>query len=408
MQGLLQLLTALGGIIVIRRLEPNQYALYTIAFSAVGALAQMSSSGIIDGVMGIGGRVIGEPARMAALVATALRLRWRMALIVGPPITLVTIVLLLRTGAGIGETACLMALIGTILAVELQASVRLVGPWLQSRFHEIQRIELVGGCVRLGLIAVVPGLWPRALAALACTVAASFVQLRQFRRRLAPPGPALPDPAMRREIIAVIRRQWLNDVNAMIFSQVGVWLLSLLASPFAVAEYGAFGRVAAIFTVITTSLHRVLLARYARAQRRAEVLGWYRATLAAAVALVTVPPLLALAFPAPILSIFGPSYRGFTGDFQLFCASAGVAAMVTVTWWLNASRGWIAPSWVIVPCQAVCFTLLVLWLGADTLRGLVGATIGANLALIVTNLLYSWYRFRRFVGQAEPSPASSP
>lgn len=402
LQGVIQALTAIGGILIVRGLDTRHYAYYTIAFSGIATLANMSSSGILDGAVAIGGRVLGERDRMAALVATALSLRRWLALLVGPPIAAGVAGLLIEDGAGLGESAGLLVLVGLALLIELETTIRGILPWLAGQFRELQAIELAGSTVRFVLVALIAALVPRADLALAASVVAGLVQLQLLRRRLPQPPPAAPDPGMRREIVALIRRQWLNDVNLLVQGQLGIWLLGLLATTAAVAEFGAFGRVAVVFSVITTSLHRTLLARYARARARAEALRWFALMLAASAALIALPLALALAFPDPVLMIFGRAYRPFAADFRLFCVNAALASLVTVTWWLNSSRAWIISGTFLVPFQSAALALLLWHFGAGSVHGMVAASIGLNLLLLATNLAYSWLRFRAFAPASEP------
>ena len=70
---------------------------------------------------------------------------------------------------------------------------------------------------------------------------------------------------MRVEIAGVLRRQWLNDLNALAQGQLSLWLLTAFAGAADVAAFGALGRITIVFTIILQALHRTMLSRYARA-----------------------------------------------------------------------------------------------------------------------------------------------
>jgi hypothetical protein len=79
-QAAVQLLAFVAGIVVIRILEPEQYAYYTIAVTALGAMTTLTDGGIGGGVLAQGGMVWQDRHKLGAVIAAALDLRKRFAL----------------------------------------------------------------------------------------------------------------------------------------------------------------------------------------------------------------------------------------------------------------------------------------------------------------------------------------
>src|SRR5882724_3546368 len=80
-QGIVQFLLAVAGLIIVHSLSKPEYALFAITNSMLTACSSLADVGIGTGVRSIGGRVCGDRYRFGQLVNTALALRKRFALV---------------------------------------------------------------------------------------------------------------------------------------------------------------------------------------------------------------------------------------------------------------------------------------------------------------------------------------
>src|SRR6188768_872963 len=74
-QGAVQVIGFLSGILVIRHLDQREYAYFTVANTMQGTLNLLADIGISIGLISIGGRVWHDRSRFGQLVNTALGLR---------------------------------------------------------------------------------------------------------------------------------------------------------------------------------------------------------------------------------------------------------------------------------------------------------------------------------------------
>jgi O-antigen/teichoic acid export membrane protein len=397
-QGLVQVLTAGSGILIVRALSTGQYAYYTIGAAAITAMAALSNGGILDGMAALGARNLHDSARLGALTRAALSLRFLLALALALPILASTVWMLLRNGAPVQVIVPLVLSVGLVSLGELNYSVLHLIPWLHGRIEQLQTIELQGALARFLGCAVVPLLVPRADLAVLCAASAFALQVWLLRRDLAPEPPSADsrlEPQFRRDILAVLRQQWLNDLNGLAQSQVSLWLLTAFASATDVAAFGALGRITVVFTVILQALHRTLLSRYAVLQDRRRAIHLYAVVVLVFVAVAASPLVLFLEAPKWVLRIFGPNYLELTGEFRLVCINVMLATLATLTSWLNTTRAWIMPSTFRILYQTGFLLLFVTVFGATTLTGVLLAGIGVNLMLVLANIGYSLARFRQ-------------
>src|SRR5207253_5594175 len=80
-QGVVQIISFLSGILLIRRLDQREYAYFTISNTMQGTLNVLADIGISIGLVSIGGRVLQDRRRFSELISTALYVRHRLALV---------------------------------------------------------------------------------------------------------------------------------------------------------------------------------------------------------------------------------------------------------------------------------------------------------------------------------------
>ena len=147
-QGLVQLVGFASGILLIRRLEQNEYAYFTMANTMQGTINVLADMGIGIGLLSIGGRVWQDGYRFGQLITTANNFRRRLGAVAVILVVPILYWMLTRNGA---STLYATALIGAILAGLLaQFSLGVLGvvPRLRSDVSRIQKIDLTGAIAR--------------------------------------------------------------------------------------------------------------------------------------------------------------------------------------------------------------------------------------------------------------------
>src|SRR5437667_6327395 len=102
-QAAAQGLGLVAGFVLVRALDKQDYALYTLTITGINALAMLSNGGIIDAATAIGGRAWQDPRHLGQVVSSAMRFRRRLAAMIVAPVILFLIWLLARNGASIAE-----------------------------------------------------------------------------------------------------------------------------------------------------------------------------------------------------------------------------------------------------------------------------------------------------------------
>ena len=391
MQGLLQLLTFVAGVLVIRLLAEDQYAYYTIANATLGTLAVLTDSGISQWVLSRGGTVWQDRQRLGAVIACAMLLRRRFALVSGLVALPVLYLLLLRQGASV-QTALLVCL--SILPLFIST---LTGQLYEAvgRLHQLlwplQRTQLLGMGLRVLLSAAGLLLLPYAwMASVVAGLAQMWVTVRQrIMAHDMADWRAAPTADDRLNMRQQVTRIAPGAVYYAFSGQINVWIISLFGTAQTVAQVGALGRLAMVFNVLMAVISLVLVPRFARLPAVAQRLRlWFWRSQAAVAAVLTVMVVLAALFPEPVLWVLGPRYAHLRHELLIAVLAGAVALQSACSYVLSAARGIVVNPVLMIPAAIAMQVLLTAVLPVSTTAGVLWLGL---LSSLFTWLLQSGY-----------------
>jgi len=342
-QGLVQLLTAVAGLLVVRTLAKHEYAIYAIANSMQATCNLLADVGIGIGVRSIGGRVWNDPARFGQLLNTTLGLRRRFAVVsLGVSLPLAAW-MLWRNGATVPAIIGLCAVI--VLAVIPLLGVTAWGTCAQlhGEYRRLQKLDFGNAMMRCALIGLLVLTKMNALLATSVGVVGNWVQV-MFLRRWAHEkvhAAAPPNVEDRRELLRLSLKWLPNVVFYCLQGQVTLLILTFFGNPTGVADITALGRVAALLTIFSVTFANVLAPRFARCQEPARLPRLYLLLVGGTLAVLAPLVLCAWLFPAPLLWLLGGKYAGLKQECGWIVAAGCVSQICSVMWSLNSSKAWI-------------------------------------------------------------------
>jgi len=397
-QGVVQLVGVATGILVVRLLTTEDYGIYTIANSALGALVVLADSGIGTATLGIGGRVWQDPARLGAVINTARGTMRGLRNAISVPVVVAFIWLLSKNGAMPIEVAVLSVLVLAGGAFSLENAIDLTVARLMGNTRLIQAVGFAAAGFRLAAIVALALLGLLAETAMLAIVLGWVVQWWATRRWLRDKVPSIapPDPLVRAELRSVVTTQLPNCLYFVLQGQISVWLLSIFGSVRGVADLGAVTRISVIFTVLLATMQNVVVPRYARCQEPDRLRVLFAQICAGFAALVSIPAALVAIAPEPVLWILGPQYAHLSIELVLAVLSASLGSIVGLSWSLNANKAWFPPSWLWIPLDLGSQLALMLAIGVSTARQVLTVAILVSLIQIAMNLIAGAVFIRRF------------
>jgi hypothetical protein len=338
-----QALLAAAGLLIVRTLSKQEYALFVLANSMQTTCNLLADWGMNIGVRSIGGRVWNDRFRFGQLLNTALRLRWYFATLSLPLCLPLTVWMFWRNGADPVQIAGLCIAMTAGVIPLLGSLVWGVSPQLHGEYRRIQALDLGNAVLRLALISVLAIERLTALLAVMVGVVGNWIQaffLRSWAREHADyKAPANQND--RRELFSIAIRWLPNVVFFCLQGQVTLLILAVIGNSTGIADVTALGRFSVIFTVFSTVFTNILAPRFARCQERASLQRLYLLLVGASILMLFPLFLLLSVFPELFLWVLGEKYEGLKNELGWVAAASCVSQLGIVMWCLNSSKAWI-------------------------------------------------------------------
>jgi O-antigen/teichoic acid export membrane protein len=394
-QGLVQLAGIAAGLLLVRTLPVQEFALYTLALSVVTFFTFLSDLGSTTSLVHFFHRTRREGGDFAPYLQAVLALR-RWAFLAGTAAVLLAFPRAVAAkGYALGEIALVTG--GVLLCVwfQIHASLRVLALRLADRYPASYRAELAGAGVRLlAVIALIVASLLHAWLAVLITAAATAATV-VLARPAAPPA-AMPDAAL-----GPYRRRVLHYLlptlpSALFFSVQGpltVWLAATFGATRNIAEVGALSRLGLIVGIFSSLTGVVFLPRLAQIADehvwRTRYLQFGGALLAVALTLLAAAALL----PGPFLWILGASYAGLSRELLLVVGGAGLSLIGGYVVNVNLARAWTRWQTATVIVEIIVQAALIAVLPLSTTAGVLTLTLSSTATGVALQLVVAWLGF---------------
>jgi hypothetical protein len=386
-QVFVQLLGFASGLLLVRMMSKDVYALYTLANVMLGTMAVLADSGVGSGAMAVAGRVWNDSVKLGQVVKTAMRLRRIFALAAIVVLSPVLFLWLGAHGAGAMEAASATIIIALTLYIQTGNAIFGLVPRILLQTDRIQRVEFFTALVRLVVVCAASLVFLNLTTALLATVVAAAFQWSLFRRITKNDFQQNVgvDSEIRTTILKTVARHAPSAVYFCIQSHVVVWLLGIFGTSATIADAGALGRLAVVFMIVGNILASLVMPRFSRCHSAGLLWRRYHQVLGLLALALSILVLAALLFPKPMLWILGNKYQNLEKEFVLMVVAQSLNCLLMAVSSLNIGRGWIISPWIVIPTGILSYTLFFLWVGAFTLSQILIVGILASLVCIVLN-----------------------
>jgi O-antigen/teichoic acid export membrane protein len=370
-QLVVQVIGFASGIALVRYMDQSQYGNYTLAISMVGLGNVMLDLGLATAVIARGGAFHAEPGRLSALLGDAFVIqRWMLAM--GAMLLLpVFAAMFVKQGLDWGEVIVLTALVLFCTAFNVRNAVVLSLVRLRGDLSLQQGLEVGINFGKLLLVLLAAALCLNAQIAIVLNVLAAAAMFWLLRRYLARSDGCRFD-ATREHMPALKDFVWLQAPNSIYYcfmGQIAIWLVGFFGSAERVAEVGALGRLAALFTVIGAVVGALIQPYFARASAPRELVSGFLALNAFFAVLSAALAALALTTPQALLWILGHRYAGLDDELLWMVLAASLSAWSGALYAVGAARGWVVPSILLIPSGLATLAWAAWALDVSTVEG---------------------------------------
>lgn len=394
----IQVVGFLSGILIIRLLPVNEYALYTVANTMLGTMTILSDGGISSGVMAEGGKVWKDKNKLGKVVATGLELRRKFAIVSIIITSPILIYLLIKNGStGLTAVLILASLIPAFYAA-LSDSLYKIAPSLHQSILPLQKNEVTVGVFRLLVTGFTVFIFPIAYIA----IIASGIPRIYGNIRLKRIGSEFlehnqqSDPEVKKEILKAVRKILPGAIYFALSSQITVWLISIFGNSTNVAQIGVLGRFSVVFTMLTSLVSILLAPRFARSELSKKNLIYRFIQLQGILFGLSFITILGFyIFNYQILWILGSEYKDLKTELLLIAVSGAIGFISANTNGLLASRSIIVPPIIFISSAITIQIVTGMFLPLDQLSGVIKFSICSVLMIYLVRISYLIYYVKK-------------
>ena len=384
----------LSGILIIRMLSVEQYALYTICNTMLGTMTILADGGISSGVMSEGGKVWKDPQRLSEVVQTGIWLRRRfvaISLMVTVPLLLV---LLTQNGGSIGASILLTVSLLPVFIATITNRLLSVGPKLHQKIPALQRIEALselGRCVTTCVSVLLAPLAPIVLLAAGIPKLWANTKLRRLNDEDASATVAKSEDVKER-ILTIVYRSLPSSIYFCLSSQISIWIVSILGATENVAGLGALARISVLFSVLMSIFASLVVPRFARLTGERSVIQ-RRFYVSLCLGVLSSVPINLVGWFAPglLLGLLGDQYADLDMVLRWSLGLGTLTMLNQLASQMMSSRGLIVPPAKFI---AFLFVLQVLSLSSQDLSTLEGVLIVGVLTALGSFLFRNLFFLR--------------
>jgi O-antigen/teichoic acid export membrane protein len=394
-QIIVQAVGFLSGILVIRLLSVDEYALYTLANTMLGTMTVLSDGGISTGVMAQGGKVWQDRQKLGAVLATGLDMRRKFAifsLIVSIPILAY---LLLQHGANWVTAALITASLIPAFYAALSDTLLQIPVKLHQAIVPLQRNQVEVGVGRLLLTGITLFAFPWAFVAIIASGIPRIwgnVRLRKIASRVAD-REQKPDAEDRKEILKIVRKSLPVSIYYAFSGQISVWLISVFGKTTAVAQLGALGRISVVLSFFSIIFHTLITPRFAKTENDKMLLLKIISLILFFLFLFTIGIVGATHFFADtILNVLGSEYKDLHLELLLNIFNSSLMLVSGTIYSLYTSKGWILHPIISVGVNIFSVIMGIIIYDISLLKGILQYNIFLTTTQIIIVISYCLYK----------------
>ncbi len=396
-QILVQICSFVSGILVIRLLPQNEYALYTIANTMLGTFNLLTDGGITTGVMAQGGKVWQDKVQLGKVLITGFGLRRKVAvfgMIIGVPVLIFMINML---EASWFTTIMIVASFIPAFYTTMVNSLLEIVPKLHQNVIPLQKNQLYVAIGRLILSSMTLFFFPFTAVALIAASVPRYFGNNKLKKIVAEHADVeqVVDKEIQKDILKVFKRVLPGAIYFCLSGQVTIWLISFFGETKDVASLGAIGRLTIVLSIFNPLMATLIVPRFARLADTEKLKLYFWRIYFSVAAVIFFMVFGIWLFSDYILMILGEKYAGLSAEMTLSILAAGISMLGGGSYSLASSRGWLVSPTLTIVLNIMALATGIWLFDMGTLIGVLKLDIlvAVNFALLHSS--YCIYRLYR-------------
>lgn len=386
---LAQAASAVSGLLLVRWMSVNDYAIYTVGVTIIGAISLLTRGGVQMGLASALGKGWPDRERAAEATSSAFQTRLLVSAFTMPPIIAISWFLLARADAGLATQITVVGILVLYWLADTRSSVIDQVLYFDGRAVRVQTLDTIIAAFRVLLVVAL-----RCANAVSATTAmitnlfavvarVPFIQ-SWVRQALGGIQAAAP-PTTTRAVRAIALRQMPVDVFTVVQAQVAIFFLTRNGGGLELATFGALARIAQILTPFASLSFAFFVPAFASVSDRVG------ATVLKYAALGALPGAALTAWvwlaPATLLVFLGPAYADQSKALLILALAVTFTGTVHVAWSLVSHRGWNRWGWLRIVLGVAWIVIAPFFIPVETAAGSYIFNCGFSAVTVLTLVL---------------------
>ncbi|MEH2001771.1 MAG: polysaccharide biosynthesis protein [Nostoc sp.] len=387
-QIVVQALSLVSGILLVRTLDQQQYAYFTIANTMQSTMNLLADTGISMSLSAIGGKVWQDRYRFGQLINTAMQLRYYLAATSISIVTPILIWMLIRNGASLTYAVLITFVVLLGLSFQLTTDMLLVILRLHSQINKIQNLDLFSSVTRLTLLGISYIIYLNSVVAIGISSIVIVMQRIMLGRWASEKidFKASINQEYKKHILVIVKHQAPNAIYYCLQGQLILYLITLFGDTNNIAEIGALGRLGIVFSLITAVMSNIVLPSISRCQSASLLRKYYLQLLSILFIIAGLMISCTLLFTEQILWILGSKYTSLHKELVLMVINTLFSSIVGIMWSINASKAWINYSWINIPFTLSVQIVLLLLLDLSSVLNVITFSLISQFPAFIVNI----------------------
>ena len=387
-----QVLALTSSVLLIRTLDEQQYAYFTIAFGMQSTINVLSNTGIGSGLLSIGGEIWQDKYRLSQLIKTAMHLRYYMAVITIVIFIPIMIWLLAKNGASNIDITFLVLALLIGLYFELNNTVLSIVIKLHSQMRRLQCISFLRAVIRLLCLATAYFSILNASVALLASSIASGIDNWALNHWVA--DNIYFDTPINKEyrsrILNIIKYQSPESIFSSIKGQMTIWLISIFGGTQNLAGIGVLGRLSFVFRILNSIMRNIVFPMFARCKAPKILQKRYLYIIGMLCFILIIISSFCVIFSDQVFWFLGSKYYYLKNELLLMVANNGIQYLINNMWGINMSKGWVEYAWLNIPSTITLQVFLLFFLDISTIKGVLMFSILSCIPWLIINIFTTY------------------
>lgn len=379
-------------ILLVRNLTKEDYAIFTLLITVQGMLITVSSSSIFIGFNKIAGRIWNSSEKLSSLIYTTFSLSNLLIIISFFIMGIYSLIILKHQNVNYLDVISLLGCLFLIVIPEIKMSFVRTAILFRKEVKTVQMTELINQVLRLVLIGGVIILYKKnvhiyyvfLITILTTWFSYYFITIKKID--LIKANKTI-NFHYKRIILKYVKFNWHNSLFFAFKGQISILLIGLFGSQDNLAEIGALGRFAIIFSVFLTIFQNIYIPDFAKTHN----IPIFKKKLANL--FIAIFPLIflilsfSLLFPEQILWLLGDNYKNLSFPLFLILLLGSIDMILGLIYGINTTKGWIkyTPRYEIV-IDITTLIIGIIIFDISTLEGVIMVGICTSLSNIILHL----------------------